>query len=67
MNKLMKSFKWLVLFLLGLPMTFCGTVLLACSFPLGWNHNNWVLLTCLLLIFGGIVLHVALAKHRSRY
>ena len=52
---------------IGLALTTVGVVLLVVSFLTRLSHFNFLLLTALMFVVGGIVLHIWLLKRQEKY
>lgn len=51
----------------GLFLVYAGALLLIIAYVIGKTGSNLFLLLCLFLIAIGIVMHVMIQKHTSRY
>ncbi len=53
--------------LIGVALVSAGALFLIVSYLVGWTCSNWVLLTGLIIILLGIIMHVKLAKTDGNY
>jgi len=53
--------------LLGVALVLAGALFLIVCFLAGWTSSNWVLLTGLIIILLGIMMHVKLGKSGEKY
>ncbi len=53
--------------LIGVALVSAGALFLIVSYLAGWTCSNWVLLTGLIIILLGIIMHVKLAKTDGNY
>ena len=53
--------------LIGVALVMAGALFLIVAYLLGWTSSNWVLLSALLMIIIGIILHVKLTKSGEKY
>ena len=52
---------------IGVALVLAGALFLIVSYLAGWTSSNWVLLTGLIIILLGIMMHVKLAKLGDKY
>ncbi len=52
---------------IGVALVLAGALFLIVSYLAGWTSSNWVLLTGLIIILLGIMMHVKLAKLGGKY
>jgi len=53
--------------LLGVALVMAGALFLIVAYLLGWTSNNLMLVSGLLIIVIGIILHVKLTKSGEKY
>ena len=53
--------------LIGVALVMAGALFLIVAYLLGWTSSNWVLLSALLMIIIGIILHVKLTNSGEKY
>ena len=51
----------------GVALVVAGALLLIIAYVAGWTSSNWVLLTGLIIIILGIIMHVRQAKRGQKY
>ena len=51
----------------GVALVVAGALLLIIAYVAGWTSSNWVLLTGLIIIILGIIMHVRQAKRDQKY
>ena len=50
-----------------MALVVAGALLLIIAYVAGWTSSNWVLLTGLIIIILGIIMHVRQAKRGQKY
>ena len=53
--------------LIGVALVIIGSLFLIVAYLVGWTSSNLVLLSALLVIIIGIILHVKLTKSSEKY
>jgi hypothetical protein len=53
--------------LIGVALVIIGALFLIVAYLLGWTSSNLVLLSALLVIIIGVILHVKLTKSGEKY
>ena len=53
--------------LIGVALVIIGALFLIVAYLVGWTSSNLVLLSALLVIINGIILHVKLTKSSEKY
>ena len=53
--------------LIGVALVIIGALFLIVAYLLGWTSSNFVLLSGLLIIIIGVILHVKLTKSGEKY
>ena len=53
--------------LIGVALILVGALLLAIAWLVGWTSSNWVLLSGLIIIVLGAMIHVRVQKKQEKY
>ena len=50
---------------LGAILVIIAAIILICSFFLGWKDYNWVQIVAMIIMIGGILLHIFMGKKKA--